>query len=176
MRRLNSPDQAGVLHYLTLNVRDRKAAFRRDEYAQSLADLLRFECDRHPATLAAFVIMPNHLHALINVEGGELSRFLKRFKANATRNLDALMEQNGRERERVWLHEKGRRELWQDGKHSLHVYSPRWIEQKIRYIHNNPVVNGLVACPREFLWSSLGAYEPQSGHIPPIRIDVAELY
>ena len=43
MQRFNSPDQAGVIHYLTLNVRDRKNAFRRDDYAESIAQLLRFE-------------------------------------------------------------------------------------------------------------------------------------
>ena len=120
--------------------------------------------------------MPDHLHALMDLEDGELSRFLKRFKANATRNLHALMEHEGRTREVEWLCEKGRREMWQDGKHSLHIHSPVWIEQKVAYIHNNPVARQLVACPQDFKWSSFGAYEPDSGHILPVRVDVVEFY
>ncbi len=176
MQRLNSPDQAGVYHYLTLKVRDRKAAFRRPEYAEMIVQLLRYECDRHPAKLAAFVVMPDHLHALLDLEDGQLVRFLKRFKANATRNLDEMIQRHQRERESDWLCEKGRRELWQDGKHSLPIYSPLWIKQKIDYIHNNPVAKGLAMSPQDYLCSSYGAYESDSGHQPPVRIDVAAVY
>ena len=176
MQRLNSPDRVGVYHYLTLNVRDRKTAFRRPEYTEMLARLLRYECDRHPAKLAAFVIMPDHLHALLDLEDGQLSRFLKRFKSNATRNLDHFIKQNERKREGDWLCEKGRRELWQDSKYSIPIYSPSWIRQKIDYIHNNPVTRNLVVSPQNYLWSSFGAYRPDSGHNSPISTDIAEVY
>ena len=173
MQRLNSPDQTSVYHYLTLNVRDRRTAFGCARHAQMIAELLRYECDRHPAQLAAFVVMPEHLHTLLAFEDGQLSRFLKRFKANATHNLDALIEQHGNPRQSDWLCEKGRRELWQDGKHSIPIYSPRWVKQKIEYIHQNPVARGLVETPGDYLWSSFGAYFPDSGHVPLVPIDIA---
>jgi putative transposase len=128
--RLNSPDSEGVLHFVTLNVRDRKAAFRRPAYATMVLQELRFECDRHPAILAAYVVMPDHLHFLLGPQDGELKRFLARFKPGVTLKLDALASQNGRTKEREWLAQKGKRELWQDSKYSLPVYSPQWIRRR----------------------------------------------
>ena len=170
--RLNSPDGVGVLHYVTLNIRERKRTFSRPEYASMILDLLRLECNRHPATLAAYVAMPDHLHFLFGPHDGEVARFLARFKPNATRNIDALIAQSNRPKEHEWLAAKGKRELWQDGKHSLPIYSPKWMRQKIEYIHNNPVRAGLVENPSEFVYSSFGAYFPESGHQPPVKVDL----
>ncbi|PQV65130.1 putative transposase [Abditibacterium utsteinense] len=174
MKRLNSPDGQGVLHFVTLKVRDRKTPFRRAEYARMICELLRFECDRHPATLVAFVVMPDHIHALLGPSDGELTRFLQRFKPNATRNLDALALQMERQRDRDWLSEKGPRELWQDGKYSLPIYSPEWIREKIDYIHSNPIRKGLVDDASAYPWSSYGAYCPESLHVPPVAVDLVK--
>jgi putative transposase len=172
--RLNSPDSEGVLHYVTLNVRDRKAAFRRPEYAELVLRELRFECDRHPAALVAFVVMPDHIHFLFGPEDGQVKRFLARFKPGVTLKLDALAAHNGREKERAWLAEKGKRELWQDSKHSLPIYSPGWIREKIEYIHNNPVKSGLVENTGDFPFSSFRNYYPESGAVPLVKVDFVE--
>ena len=171
--RLNGPDASGVLHFVTLNVRERKRPFARPEYAHMALEALRFECDRHPALLVAYVVMPDHLHCLLSLEDGRLSRFLGRYKPNVTRNLDALLQAEGRVKAREWLASKGGRELWQDGKHSLPLFSPEWTRQRIAYIHDNPVRAGLVEHPSYYEWSSLGAYEPGAVE-PPIRVDVWE--
>ena len=173
-QRLNSPDQPGTLHYVTLNVRDRKEAFRRSEYAWMVLHELRFECDRHPARLLAYVVMANHLHFLFEPEDGKLTRFLSRFKPGVTLKLDALCKRHERLRESEWLAEKGKRELWQDGKHSLLVYSPEWMRQKIDYIHQNPVRAGLVDNAIDYPYSSIGAYFPEAGVSPPIAVDLLE--
>ncbi len=175
-QRLNSPDLSGALHFVTLNVRDRKRAFARAGYAEMVLCELRFECDRHPATLAAYVVMPDHLHFLIGPQDGKVSRFLARFKPGVTLKLDALATQNARFKEQEWLAEKGKRELWQDGKHSIPLYSPAWIREKIEYIHANPVRAGLVESPGEFLFSSFGAYFPESGHLPLAKVDLVDLF
>ena len=138
--------------------------------------LLRFECNRHSATLAAYVAMPNHLHFLIGPQDGQVKRFLARFKPNATRNLDAIARDKGRIRDYEWLVAKGHRELWQDGKHSIPIYSPEWMRQKIEYIHNNPVKRGLVENASEFAYSSFGAYFLDSDHVPIVDVDAVELY
>lgn len=146
--RLNTPDGPAVLHYVTLNVRDRKRAFSRPEYAAMMLDLLRFECDRHPAMLAAYVVMPDHLHFLFGPQDGKVTRFLARLKPNATRNLDALAIQSGRIKEHQWLTEKGKRELWQDGKYSLPIYSPQWITEKL-------ITSTIIRCAPD--WSNIRA-------------------
>lgn len=170
--RYNAPDAAGVIHYVTRNVRDRQPAFRRDEYARLCLDEARFECDRHPARLLAYVVMPDHLHFLLYLEDGRLTRFLARFKPAVTKKMDTLALELNHQRRHECLKNKGSRELWQDGKHSVHLWSRRLVLQKARYIHDNPVRAGLVSSPAEYPWSSYVAFEGESsGQEPPVPID-----
>ena len=174
-QRFNSPDEAEVFHYVTLNVRDRHRPFKQPYYARLAIEELRCECDRHPAALSAYVVMPDHLHFLVQLEDGGLRRFLARYKPGVTLKLDALAAARGNEKARDWLSSKGKRELWQDGKHSLPVYSRSWLQQKIAYIHNNPVRAGLVVSPAGYPWSSYGAYVPDAGHVVPVKVNVVRL-
>ncbi len=175
-QRLNAPDLLGVYHFVTLNVRDRERAFARDEYAKIVMRELRYECNRHPATLAAYVVMPDHAHFLIGPQDGKLSRLLSRLKPGITLKLDALALKNKHTKRREWLAAKGHRELWQDSKYSLPIYSPQWIREKIEYIHDNPVRAGLVESPAKFPHSSYGAYLPESGHRPFVEVDLAQIF
>lgn len=170
--RYNSPDAAGVVHYVTLNVRDRRRAFRAADYALSCLTELRFECDRHPARLLAYVVMPDHMHFLLFPEDGKLSRFLARFKPAVTKGIDPLAAELGHQRRREWLASKGHRELWQGGKHSAHLWSRRMIEQKANYMHLNPVRSGLVSCASEYPWSSYwGLIGDSGGPGAPVPLD-----
>ena len=170
-QRFNRPDAAGVLHYVTINVRDRRPAFSKAAYTQELLDTLRAACDEFPARLVCYVVMPNHLHFIVHPQGGQLGRFLSRFKPAATKRYDALAATMNHEKARAWLSTPQGRNLWQDGKHSLHLWSDKLIWQKIRYIHDNPVRAGLVTHPADYPWSSYGAFAPESGHKLPVAVD-----
>ena len=170
--RLNSPDSIGVIHYVTLKSRDKVLAFRRPEYAQLTIERLRAEADRHPAKLLAYVIMPDHLHFLLAPTDGKVTRFLARFKPGLTLAFDDLSLELEHQTTNQWLWNKGKRELWQDGKHSIPLWTSDWIEQKIVYIHRNPVRRALVERPEDWPWSSYGAYVPPSGHQVPVPVDI----
>jgi len=49
------------------------------------------------------------------------------------------------------------------------ILSDEMIEQKLEYVHNNPVKRGLVASPEHWRYSS--AYEWLPGAIPGLRVD-----
>jgi putative transposase len=170
-QRFNCPDAEGVLHYVTLNVRDKRLAFSKACYARELLETLRTECDKYPAKLVAYVVMPNHLHFIVHPHDGKMSRFLSRFKPKATLHFDMLAETLHHEKARSWLQTAQGRNLWQDGKHSFHLWSDKLIWQKIHYIHDNPVRAGLVAHPADYLWSSYGAFAPESGHQILVAVD-----
>ena len=48
--------------------------------------------------------------------------------------------------------------VWQAGNHPKVLLHPKFIEQKLNYIHNNPVHAGLVSKPEDYLYSSAQAY------------------
>jgi putative transposase len=61
-------------------------------------------------------------------------------------------------------------EFWQPGFYDFNVFSAAKLEQKLNYIHANPVAWGLVESPEEYLYSSFVHYATSSG-TPPIPID-----
>lgn len=54
-KRYNTPDAAGVLHFVTLSVRDKRKAFSREQFADACLNELRNTCDQSPAKLIAYV-------------------------------------------------------------------------------------------------------------------------
>jgi hypothetical protein len=49
-------------------------------------------------------------------------------------------------------------QVWTHENHPEEIYSNNFIEQKIDYIHNNPVRSGIVLKPEEYLYSSARNY------------------
>lgn len=49
-------------------------------------------------------------------------------------------------------------QLWTHENQAIEVYSNKFIEQKIDYIHNNPVVAGIVVEAESYLYSSARNY------------------
>jgi putative transposase len=56
------------------------------------------------------------------------------------------------------LNLRGAEPFWQDRNYDFNVYSERKRVEKLRYIHRNPVVRGLVAAPEDWAWSSFRHY------------------
>ncbi len=48
--------------------------------------------------------------------------------------------------------------VWQDGYHPEIIFSNNFFFQKLNYIHNNPVVAGLVTKPEDYYYSSARNY------------------
>ena len=55
--------------------------------------------------------------------------------------------------------------FWQSGNHPELVYSDKFFEQKLNYIHNNPVRAGWVEQPEDYLYSSAKDYQGLKGLI-----------
>ena len=54
-------------------------------------------------------------------------------------------------------------QFWRQDNHAIEVYSNFVIDQKIEYIHQNPVVEGWVANAEEYLYSSAVDYTGLKG-------------
>lgn len=55
--------------------------------------------------------------------------------------------------------------------HTELIYSQKFIEQKVQYIHNNPVRAGIVAKPEDYSYSSARNYADIDSVIDIIKVD-----
>jgi hypothetical protein len=61
-------------------------------------------------------------------------------------------------------------QFWQEGNHPIEIHSEGFCNQKLDYIHNNPVVEMFVSSPEEYLFSSAQNYADMKGLLDVIVI------
>ncbi len=59
-------------------------------------------------------------------------------------------------------------QFWQHGNHPIELDSNKIIEQKLEYLHNNPVEHGFANSKDSYNWSSALDYK---GIIGPVKIE-----
>ena len=53
--------------------------------------------------------------------------------------------------------------FWQDGNNIEQIYTYEFLQQKVNYIHNNPVKQEIVERPEDYLYSSARNYAGLKG-------------
>ena len=134
--------KADALHFVTFSCFHRLPLLEVPGVREMLEAVLEQTRARHQARVYAYVLMPEHVHLLVN-EPPEivLAQFLKAFKQIASRKLRGP-------------HEK----FWRDRYYDSNVYGEKARCEGIRYIHGNPVKRGLVEKPEDWPWSSFRHY------------------
>ena len=140
--------------------------------AQIAAALER--CDGH---LSAFVLMPDHIHLLVYLPGGELHRFNRNWRAKSAREIIALAQEQGSRKvlDAFARHANGkaRYAVWKEQARALPIHSEKKLYEIVNYIHANPVRRGLVEHPRDWEHSSWLFYEQGSSvmlDVEPVRL------
>ena len=62
-------------------------------------------------------------------------------------------------------------QVWTHENHAEHIFSQKFIEQKIHYIHNNPVRSGIVSKPEDYIYSSARNYAELDSIMDIIKVD-----
>ena len=161
-RRFQHP---GATWFFTVNLAERRnnrlLVDHVDRVKTAFADVKR----RHPFTIDAVVIMPDHLHCIWTLPEGD-SDFSSRWgliKANFSRQIPKS------ERISVSRQKRGERGLWQRRFWEHMIRDERDLRQHVDYIHWNPVKHGWVKCVKDWPHSSfhqhvaLGIYEENWG-------------
>jgi putative transposase len=88
------------------------------------------------AQLLAWVVMPDHLHVLVQLEGIELSSLMRRLKGRSSRAIGNLGHASP--------------PVWQHGYHEHAVRCEENVRTLARYVCANPIRAGLVKSVRDY--------------------------
>ena len=149
--------------------------FTRNEYKNILLENLSY-CQQHKGMeIYSWCIMSNHVHLVFRSLGEEnpeviLGKF-KRFTSNAV--VKAIKENERESRKEILLsafRKNGinasnvtHNQFWRHDNKPIELWSHKVISQKIKYIHNNPVKQGLVFRPEDYVYSSAVDYSGEKG-------------
>ena len=121
--------------------------------------------------------MTNHIHLIVSVDVGfKISDFIRDSKKFSAKQILFEIEKSGLESRNEWmLHQfkyyasrHSRNELyqlWEHDNHPIELTSHNFTQQKIDYIHQNPVRAGLVYRPEDYIYSSASNYAEIDGII-----------
>jgi putative transposase len=162
-------DQQAV-YYMTFTVVGWIDVFSRQSYRDMLVESFKYCQHNKGLHLHAYVIMSNHIHLIASVgEGNSLSDFVRDSKKFTAKQILESIENSGIESRRDWmLHQfkyyasrHSRNEiyqLWEHENHFIELSTPAFTQQKIDYIHENPVKAGLVYKAEDYVYSSASNY------------------
>jgi REP element-mobilizing transposase RayT len=159
-----------AIYYMTFTVVGWIDVFSRQQYRDIVIESFKYCQQSKGLHLHAYVIMSNHIHLVVSVdEGFSISAFVRDCKKFTAKRIFEDIETNNIESRREWMlhqfkyyasrHTRNERyQLWEHDNHFIELSSPAFTQQKIDYIHNNPVRAGLVYRAEDYVYSSASNY------------------
>jgi putative transposase len=154
------------LHFLTFSCYRRRPLFRNEAYCDSFLKILERVRRRYRLVVLGYVVMPEHVHLLVSEPQREtLSTAIQALKLGVVRSMQCSSGSmwrcapRSRKNGETWgtpvsgtpVHPE---RFWQARFYDFNVWTERKRIEKLRYIHRNPVVRGLVSSPEQWRWRS----------------------
>ena len=128
---------------------NKEEIFYRPEDFRTYLSILDFFGQKHGFLLHAFVLMPNHVHLLIQVGTSPLSTLMHRVQQTYTQEFNRRYSRVGH--------------IFQGRFKALLVEDDSYLLTLIRYIHLNPVRAAIAVNPEDYPWTSHGHYATGKG-------------
>ena len=134
----------GAFYHVIVRGNQRQNIFINDEDRRAYLARVRRYKEEKGFILYAYVLMPNHVHLLVETADVPLSKIMQRINLTYTQYFNRKYNQVGH--------------IFQGRYKSLLCDRDEYLLTLIRYIHLNPVRAKLVKSPRDYKWSSHNIY------------------
>jgi putative transposase len=104
--------------------------------------------------LQAWVIMPNHVHLVVDIWEVPLAKLINHWKGKSSRLANAMLGCRGK--------------FWQEDYYDTLIRDSAHLQRAIRYTEQNPVKAFLTKTPRHWLWGS-ARHRNEYEHLPRPR-------
>jgi len=170
------------LYFITYTVVEWIDVFTRNDYREVLLNSWNYCIKNKGLRIHAWCIMTNHVHMIISSEKDELSDIMRDMKSYTSTTIKKLIMENPQESRKKWMlrlmKSAGNRnknnkgfQLWQQHNHPILLDSNYLLDQKLDYIHNNPLKAGFVDEPEDYVYSSARDYAGEKGLIDIVLIE-----
>jgi REP element-mobilizing transposase RayT len=156
--------ELGELYFYTATILNWKPLLQADDFKQIVLDSLAYLVKDQKIKVYGFVIMPNHIHLIwenITANGKEMP-YTSFMKFTGHQFLTELRRTNSNMLEQFKVNRNSRaHQFWQRNALPIRLYDRKILEQKLNYIHLNPLQEhwSLVSDPNDYYYSSCSFYE-----------------
>ena len=162
MRRYRIDSETTSYYFSTCTIVEWLCVFKEEKYFQIIVESLNYCREKKGLFLLGLVIMLNHIHLITsNRDETNLSDIMRDFKRYTSTKIAAELEEDN---EKLFLYvfrkaaerqgKKSKYKIWKDDFHPEALYSQKWFNQKMNYLHANPERKGLVIKPEDWKYSS----------------------
>jgi putative transposase len=166
-----------ALHFISFATVEWIDVFTRPVYKDIIVNSLKY-CQLNKGMIVyAWYLMTNHLHLIMSSDGRNTQEdIIRDFKKFTSKRCLEFIESNEQESRRSWMlwifRSAGQKNInntfyqfWRQDYHPIELDTNQLMDQKLEYIHNNPVVEGIVDNPEDYLYSSARNYAGRPGLI-----------
>jgi len=150
-------DEPGGYHFVTFSTYQRRQFLAPERTRSIVVEVLQTCLQTHRAYCHGFVVMPNHVHAILSVAPeATIASFLQAWKKTSSYRIKRFYAQ-----ELTKYHNlcPDKCSIWQAKFYDFNLESDQKYLEKLNYMHDNPVVVGLALTSIEWAWSSARFYE-----------------
>lgn len=127
--------------------------FSKPEIAHLFIEASRYHQSEKNLSIYAWCIMENHFHII--AKHANLKSCMQSIKSYTAKQILDFLKLNGSHlylKQLAFSRKSAKNaseyQVWQEGYHPKQISSMKILNQKIDYVHNNPVKRGYVDCPR----------------------------
>ena len=169
-------------HFITFSVINWIDVFSRENYKEILVQSLQYCISNKGLILHAWVIMSNHVHLIASAkEDYQLTDIMRDLKKFTSKAINAAINENIQESRKDWLiwmfKRAGARnsnndtyQFWQQDNHPIELTTNDMMEQRLNYLHENPVKAGYVWSAEHYKYSSAVDYYTDEKGLLPIEL------
>jgi putative transposase len=150
-------DLPGEFHFVTFSTYQRRQFLAPERTRSIVVEVLQTSLETHRAFCHGFVVMPNHVHAILSLApDATIASFLLSWKKTSSYRIKRFYAQ-----ELTKYHERCPEDcpVWQAKFYDFNLESDKKFIEKLEYMHTNPVAAGLALTLLDWPWSSARFYE-----------------
>jgi REP element-mobilizing transposase RayT len=157
--------ELGQVYFYTATILKWQPLLVQDKYKEIIIESLNYLSKRQKIAVYAFVLMPNHIHLIWEMlaKNGKEMPHASFMKYTAHRFLEDLRLHHPKVLPYFEVEGKADRQhqFWERNSLPIVLYSPAVFEQKLQYIHHNPIAKkwALVEDYVDYRYSSAKFYE-----------------
>jgi putative transposase len=168
-------------YFVTFTIINWIDVFTRRIYKDMLVDSINYCIANKGLIIYGWVIMSNHVHLIIGTNDMKLEDILRDLKKYSSKSIIKTIINNPQESRKEWmlkLFEKAGisnsnnkyYQFWQQHNHPIVLNNVDIFEQKLNYIHENPVLAGFVDMAENYPYSNARNYAGEKG---PVNMELA---
>ena len=163
-------------YFITFTIVNWIDVFTRRVYKDILVSSINHCINEKGLIVYAWVILTNHVHMVIGTRGEKMENIVRDLKKHTSKAIINEIRENSVESRKEWMlwmfERAGRKnsnnvnfQFWQQHNKPIELDSNEIINQKVDYLHNNPVKDGFVFEPFEYRYSSAIDYAGGKGYV-----------